>query len=71
MTVLSVIVQIILGILGLSIVVLIHEGGHYIASRIAGIEVETFSIGFGRRIAGFKKGRTDYRISLIPLGGYC
>jgi len=65
------IVQVLLGVLGLSIVVLVHEGGHYIASRIVGIRVETFSIGFGRRLIGFKKGCTDYRISLIPLGGYC
>jgi len=65
------IVQILLGVLGLSIVVLVHEGGHYIASRIVGIRVETFSIGFGHRLIGFKKGCTDYRISLIPLGGYC
>ncbi len=38
---------------------------------MAGIRVETFSIGFGRRLIGFKRGETDYRISLIPLGGYC
>ncbi|MCK5735154.1 MAG: RIP metalloprotease RseP, partial [Spirochaetaceae bacterium] len=63
--------QIALGIIGLSIVVLVHEGGHYLASKLAGIKVETFSIGFGRRLIGFKKGDTDYRISLIPLGGYC
>jgi len=65
------IVQILLGVLGLSIVVLVHEGGHYIASRMVGIRVETFSIGFGRRLIGFRKGHTDYRISLVPLGGYC
>lgn len=65
------ILEIILGIIGLSIVVLVHEGGHYIAARYTGIRVETFSIGFGRRLIGFKKGETDYRISLVPLGGYC
>jgi len=65
------IVQILLGVLGLSIVVLVHEGGHYIAARLVGIQVETFSIGFGRRLIGFRKGHTDYRISLVPLGGYC
>lgn len=65
------IVEIILGILGLSLVVLVHEGGHYIAARLTGIRVETFSVGFGNRLAGFRKDGTDYRISLIPLGGYC
>lgn len=65
------ILEIFLGIIGLSIVVLVHEGGHYFAARMTGIRVETFSIGFGRRLIGFRKGETDYRISLIPLGGYC
>ena len=63
--------EIILGIIGLSIVVLVHEGGHLLAALMLGIEVETFSIGFGRRLFGFRRGNTDYRISLIPLGGYC
>ncbi len=63
--------EILLGIIGLSIVVLVHESGHYFAARAVGIKVETFSIGFGRRIFGFKKNETEYRLSLIPLGGYC
>lgn len=63
--------NIVLGILGLSIVVLVHEAGHYIAALLMGIRVETFSIGFGKRILGFKRGETEYQISLIPLGGYC
>ena len=65
------ILEIVLGIIGLSIVVLVHEAGHYFAARLSGIRVETFSIGFGRRIVGFRRGGTDYRLSLIPLGGYC
>ncbi len=65
------ILEIILGIIGLSIVVLVHEGGHYFAARLTGIRVETFSVGFGRRLFGFKRGETDYRVSLVPLGGYC
>ncbi len=65
------ILEILFGIIGLSIVVLVHEGGHYIAARYTGIRVETFSVGFGRRLFGFKRGETDYRISLVPLGGYC
>jgi len=65
------ILEIFLGILGLSVVILIHEGGHYLTARLSAIRVETFSIGFGRRLFGFKRGDTDYRISMIPLGGYC
>ena len=64
-------IKILLGILGLSLVVLIHEGGHYIAARLTKIRVAVFSVGFGKRLFSFRRGDTDYRFSLIPLGGYC
>jgi regulator of sigma E protease len=54
----------------LGIIVLVHEFGHYIAARLTGVRVETFSFGFGKRIFGKKIGDTDFRLSLIPLGGY-
>src|SRR5438477_11557142 len=54
----------------LGIMVLIHEFGHYAAAKSFGVRVETFSIGFGTRLLGFRKGGTDYRLSAIPLGGY-
>ncbi|SDK82632.1 regulator of sigma E protease [Maridesulfovibrio ferrireducens] len=47
-----------------------HELGHFVVARLLGIGVKTFSLGFGPRIAGFSLGNTDYRLSLIPLGGY-
>ena len=50
--------------------IIIHEFGHFIVAKIVGISVETFSVGFGPRLLGFRKGETDYRISAIPLGGY-
>src|SRR5256885_3112473 len=50
--------------------VVIHEFGHFIVAKLVGIPVETFSVGFGPRLLGFRKGGTDYRISAIPLGGY-
>jgi regulator of sigma E protease len=50
--------------------VVIHEFGHFIVAKILGIAVETFSVGFGPRLFGFKIGETDYRFSAIPLGGY-
>lgn len=57
-------------LIALGILVLAHEWGHFIIARRSGIRVEQFSIGFGPKIAGFKKGETEYRISLLPLGGY-
>ena len=54
----------------LGVVVLFHEFGHYVVAKLFGITVEVFSIGFGPRIAGFKRGGTDYRLSWVPLGGY-
>ena len=47
-----------------------HELGHYVMARLAGVQVVTFSIGFGTSIVRFNRGGTEYRIALIPLGGY-
>jgi len=57
-------------IIGLGILVFIHELGHFILAKIVGIRVERFSLGFPPRIIGKKIGDTDYCISGIPLGGY-
>ena len=54
----------------LGFMILIHEFGHYAAAKLFKVRVEVFSIGFGKRLIGFRKGETDYRISAIPLGGY-
>lgn len=54
----------------LGILVLVHEFGHFAVAKMCGVRVETFSIGFGKRLFGFRRGDTDYRISLLPLGGY-
>jgi regulator of sigma E protease len=54
----------------LGFMILIHEFGHYAAAKLLGVRVEVFSIGFGKRLLGFRSGDTDYRISAIPLGGY-
>lgn len=55
-------------ILGAAVV--LHEFGHFIVAKLFKIRVETFSFGFGPRLFGYKWGHTDYRVSLIPLGGY-
>ena len=57
-------------ILVLGAVIIIHEIGHFLAARLCGVGVETFSVGYGPRLIGKKIGLTDYRISAIPLGGY-
>lgn len=57
-------------ILVLGILILVHEWGHFIVARLFGVRVDVFSIGFGPRLFGVKRGATDYRVSAIPLGGY-
>jgi regulator of sigma E protease len=57
-------------VLVLGAMIVIHEFGHFIVAKSFGIRVDVFSVGFGKRLFGFRKGDTDYRVSLIPLGGY-
>ncbi len=52
------------------ILVFIHELGHFLMAKLVGIRVEVFSFGYGKRLFGYKKGPTDYRISILPMGGY-
>lgn len=54
----------------LGVLVFLHEGGHFLAARAVGAKVAVFSFGFGKRLFGTKRGETDYRVSLVPLGGY-
>ncbi len=54
----------------ISILVTVHELGHFLVARLCGVRVLVFSIGFGKRICGFKKNGTEYILSAIPLGGY-
>ena len=54
----------------LGFMILIHEFGHFAVAKWLGVRVEQFAIGFGKRLVGFRRGETDYRINAIPLGGY-
>ena len=54
----------------LGVMIFVHELGHFTAAKWFGVRVLTFSLGFGKRLFGFKIGDTDYRVSLLPLGGY-
>ena len=57
-------------ILALGFLIFIHELGHFLVAKKAGVGVKVFSLGFGARLFGFKKAETDYRLSAVPLGGY-
>jgi regulator of sigma E protease len=58
------------GILVFGLVVFIHELGHFLVARACGVPVDRFSIGFGPKLFGFQRGRTEYVVSALPLGGY-
>ncbi|HZX95610.1 MAG TPA: M50 family metallopeptidase [Myxococcales bacterium] len=62
---------IIVAVIGLGLLIAAHEAGHLLLARLMGMRVETYSLGFGPRIWGFRRGETDYRLSALPLGGYC
>ncbi|HKJ85491.1 MAG TPA: site-2 protease family protein, partial [Spirochaetia bacterium] len=66
-----IVVNILIGLVGLGFVVFVHELGHMLAAKAVGIEVEAFSIGWGRKLVGYTWKGTDYRLSIFPVGGYC
>ena len=66
----SVASNIVVALLVLGVIIVIHELGHFLVAKFFKIKVETFSVGFGPRLFGFRRGETDYRISAFPLGGY-
>jgi len=66
----QVLISVIAVVVILGFMILIHEFGHYAVAKLLGVRVEVFSIGFGKRLVGFRRGDTDYRIAAIPLGGY-
>lgn len=57
-------------VFALGVIIFVHEAGHLIVAKLFDTRVLTFSLGFGKRIFGFQRGETDYRVSLVPLGGY-
>src|ERR1041385_8742188 len=57
-------------IIVLGVLIFVHEAGHFAVAKLFRVRVLVFSLGFGKRILGFRRGGTDYRISVIPLGGY-
>ncbi|MFO1009910.1 MAG: RIP metalloprotease RseP [Planctomycetota bacterium] len=62
--------SIVLVVLGIGGVIFLHECGHFFAARWCGVRVECFSLGFGPKLFGWKRGPTTYQLALLPLGGY-
>jgi regulator of sigma E protease len=54
----------------LGVMIIVHELGHFLAARYFDVRVDAFAIGFGPRLFGFRRGETDYKVCLLPLGGY-
>jgi regulator of sigma E protease len=54
----------------IGVMVVVHEFGHFAVAKLCGVRVESFSVGFGPRLFGIKRGDTDYKVCLLPLGGY-
>src|ERR1700744_5365130 len=61
---------ILLAILALGVLIIVHEGGHFLAARLSGMRVDRFSVGFGPKLWSFKRGETIYQIAAVPLGGF-
>jgi len=66
-----VLLKIVIGLVGLGVVVFVHELGHFLAARLVKIDVEAFSIGWGNPILKKKIGAVEYRLGMFPVGGYC
>ena len=64
------ILSIVAAVLAVSVLIIVHEAGHYLAARAAGMRVDRFSVGFGPVVLSLRRGETEFAISAIPLGGY-
>lgn len=63
-------VYVVLVVLGIGLVIFVHELGHFMAARWCGARVEVFSLGFGPRLFGWQRGDTLFQVAAVPLGGY-
>jgi regulator of sigma E protease len=63
-------VSYVLAVLGFAALIILHEGGHFVAAKAVGMRVERFSLFFGPLLVKFRRGETEYGIGPIPLGGY-
>ncbi len=70
-SILTTIALVIIAVLLFELIIFCHEGGHFLAAKKSGVQVNEFSLGMGPRLFGFKKGETQYSFRLFPIGGYC
>ena len=66
----SVLYSIVSAVVGLGLLIVFHEFGHFLIAKLSGVGVLTFSVGFGPKLFVRKKGETEYALSAFPLGGY-
>jgi regulator of sigma E protease len=66
----SIVETVLFFILLIGVLVFVHEGGHFLMAKLFGVKVQTFSLGFGPKLFGLRKGETLYKISAVPFGGY-
>ncbi|MBQ1897831.1 MAG: site-2 protease family protein, partial [Ruminococcus sp.] len=71
MTVLTTIALILIAVALFELIIFIHEGGHFIAAKKSGVQVNEFALGMGPKLFSFTKGETTYSLRLFPIGGYC
>lgn len=67
----DVVLLIIIGVLLFELIILLHEGGHFVSAKLCGVKVNEFALGMGPKIFSFTKGETTYSLRLFPIGGYC
>jgi regulator of sigma E protease len=60
----------VLMVLGIGLVIFVHEFGHFLAARLCKVRVDVFSLGFGPKLLGFRRGDTLYQIAALPIGGF-
>ena len=70
-TIWPILVKYLIGLVGISTVVLVHEAGHLVIGKLSGIGIEVFSVGFGPKLVSWQIGGTEVRLSMLPVGGYC
>jgi regulator of sigma E protease len=66
----EIVIAVVAFIVLIGVMVVVHEFGHFAVAKLCGVRVESFSVGFGPRLFGIKRGDTDYKVCLLPLGGY-
>lgn len=62
---------IVIGVLLFELIILFHEGGHFVAAKLSKVKVNEFALGMGPKLFSFKKGETTYSLRALPIGGYC